>query len=156
SELKQVYYLPGAVVDQLEYKLAGKIPPMKSFPQTPVWVGERLYLSNCFAAGPANAETVVSLYQYRDGIAVPVAPLGDAGDAGWDVLRSGPFRSRWPAGVKPPEPGSGGSKMVATFAWCDLNDDGQVQPDEVQIVAGAPGSVTMDGELGLTTSTAVR
>ena len=119
SELKRVYYLPGAVVDPLEYKLAGKIPPMTSFPQTPVWIGERLYLSNCFAGGPASAETVVSLYQYRDGIAVPVAALGDAGDAGWDALRAGPFRSRWPAGVHPPEPGSGGSKMVATFAWCD-------------------------------------
>jgi hypothetical protein len=31
-----------------------------------------------------------------------------------------------------------------------------VQPDEVQIVAGPPGSVTLDGELGLTTSTGVR
>jgi hypothetical protein len=156
SKLKQVYYLPDAVVDQLEYKLTGKIPPMKSFPQTPVWVGDRLYLSNCFAGGPANAESVVALYHYRDGIAVPVAALGDAGDAGWDVLRTEPFRSRWPAGVKPPESGSGGSKMVATFVWCDLNDDGKVQPDEVQIVAEPPGCITLDGELGLTTSTALR
>lgn len=156
SALKQVYYLPDAVVDLLEYKLAGKIPPMKSFPQTPVWVGERLYLSNCFAGDPTNGETVVTLYHYREGIAVPVAAVGDAGDAGWDLLRTEPFRSRWPPAVNPPESGSGGSKMVATFAWCDLNDDGRVQPDEVQILAGPPGSLTLDGELGLTTSTGVR
>jgi hypothetical protein len=154
SELKQVYYLPGAAVDLLEYKLAGKIPPAKSFPQTPVWVGERLYLSNCFAGDPTNGEAVVSLWHYRDGIAVPVATLGDAGDAAWEFLRTEPFRSRWPTGVKPPE--SGSKSGNATFAWCDLNGDGQVQPDEVQIVAGPPGSVTLDGELGLTTSTAIR
>jgi hypothetical protein len=82
SELKQIYYLPSATVDLLEYKLAGKIPPMKSFPQTPVWVGERLYLSSCFAGDPTNGETVVSLYHYRDGIAVPVASLGNPADGG--------------------------------------------------------------------------
>jgi hypothetical protein len=156
SELKQVYHLPSTAIDLLEYKLAGKIPPIKSFPQTPVWVGERLYLSNCFAGDPTNGETVVSLYHYRDGIAVPVASLGDPSDAAWDNLRTEPFRSRWPASVKPPESGSSVKSANATFVWCDLNDDGQVQPDEVQIVAGPSGSVTLDGELGLTTSTAVR
>jgi hypothetical protein len=45
---------------------------------------------------------------------------------------------------------------VATFVWSDLNGDGQVEPDEVQIIAGAPGWVTLDRELGLTTSWAVR
>jgi hypothetical protein len=149
-------HLPGAAVDLLEYKLASKIPPTKSFPQTPVWVGERLYLSNCFAGDPTNGETVVSLYHYRDGIAVPVASLGNPADAAWDLLRTEPFRSRWPADIKPPESGRSVKSAHATFVWCDLNDDGQVQPDEVQIVAGAPGSVTLDGELGLTTSTAVR
>ena len=156
SELKHIYYLPETIVDPLEYKLAGKIPPTKSFPQTPVWVDDRLYLSNCFAGAPAGGETVVALYHYRDGIAAPVAALGDANDAGWDILRTAPFRSRWPAGVKAPESGSGGSKLGPTFAWCDLNDDGQVQPDEVQIVAGSPGAVTLDGELGLTAATAIR
>jgi hypothetical protein len=154
SELKHIYYLPDVPVDLLEYKLAGKIPPTKSFPQTPVWVGERLYLSNCFAGDPTNGEPVVYLWHYRHGIAVPVASLGDPADAAWNLLRTEPFRSRWPSGVKPPEPGSKSGN--ATFVWCDLNDDGQVQPDEVQIVAGSPGSVTLDSELGLTTSTAVR
>jgi hypothetical protein len=156
AELKQVYYLPGAAVDLLEYKLAGKIPPTNSFPETPVWVGERLYFSNCFAGDPTNGERVVSLWQYRDGVAVPVASLGDPADAAWHMLRTEPFRSRWPAGVQPPESGSSVKTANATFVWCDRNDDGQVQPDEVQIVAGPPWSVTLDGELGLTTSTAVR
>ena len=87
---------------------------------------------------------------------MPVASLGDPSDAAWDILRTEPFRSRWPASVKPPESGSSVKSAHATFVWCDRNDDGQVQPDEVQIVAGPPGSVTLDGELGLTTSTAVR
>jgi hypothetical protein len=65
--------LPDAPVDLLEYKLAGKAPPMKSFPQTPVWVGDRLYLSNCFAGDPTNSEPDVYLHHYRDGIAAPVA-----------------------------------------------------------------------------------
>jgi hypothetical protein len=154
SELKHIYHLPDAPVDLLEYKLAGKAPPMKSFPQTPVWVGDRLYLSNCFAGDPTNGEPVVYLYHYRDGIAAPVATMGDPADAAWDILRTEPFRSRWPKGVNPPEPGS--KSGLATFVWCDLNDDGKVQPDEVQIVAGSPGSVTLDGELGLTTSIAIR
>ena len=80
--------------------------------------------------------------------------MGDPADAAWDILKTEPFRSRWPKGVNPPEPGSKSGN--ATFVWCDLNDDGKVQPDEVQIVAGSPGSVTLDGELGLTTSTAIR
>jgi hypothetical protein len=121
-----------------------------------VWVGDRLYLSNCFAGDPTNGEPVVYLYHYRDGIAAPVATMGDPADAAWDILRTEPFRSRWPKGVNPPEPGSSVKSAHATFVWCDLNDDGKVQPDEVQIVVGSPGSVTLDGELGLTTSTAVR
>jgi hypothetical protein len=114
-----------------------------------VWVGERLYLSNCFACGPTNGETVVSLWHYRDGVAVPVASLGNPAE--WDLLRTEPFRARWPAGVTIES-----RKSNATFAWCDLNDDGQVQPEEVQIVAEPAGPVTLDGELGVTTSTAVR
>jgi hypothetical protein len=154
SVLKQIYYLPAATVDLLDYKLSGKIPPMKSFPQTPVWIDERLYLSSCFACDPTNGETVVSLWHYRDGIAAPVASMGDPADAAWGLLLTEPFRSRWPTGVSPPE--SGGKSAGATFVWCDLNDDGEVQPDEVQIVAGAPGPITLDGGLGLTTSTAIR
>jgi hypothetical protein len=149
SELKRVYYLPDVEIDLLDYKLTGKVPPMKSFPQTPVWFGERLYLSNCFAGGPTNGEPVVSLWHYRDGVAVPVAALGNPAE--WDLLRTQPFRSRWPAGVKIES-----RKSNAMFAWCDLNDDGRVQPEEVQIVAESAGSVTLDGELGLTTSAAVR
>jgi hypothetical protein len=114
-----------------------------------VWVGERLYLSNCFGGGPTNGEPVVSLWHYRNGVAAPVASLGNAAE--WDLLRTEPFRSRWPAGVK-----IEARKSNATFAWCDLNDDGQVQPEEVQIVAEPAWSVTLDGELGLTTSAAVR
>jgi hypothetical protein len=146
AELKRIYYLPGQT---------GMTPPLgnwKSFPETPVWVGERLYLSNCFVGGPTTGEEIVSLWHYRDGVAVPVASLGDV--AGWDLLNTEPFRSRWPSGVEPAPPGSKSGN--ATFAWCDLNDDAQAQPEEVQIVAGPPGSITLDGELGLTTSTAVR
>jgi len=145
AELKQVYYLPGQT---------GMTPPLgiwKSFPETPVWVGERLYLSNCFVGGPTTGEEIVSLWHYRDGVAVPVASLGDV--VGWDLLNTEPFRSRWPTGV---EPAPGSKSGNATFAWCDQNDDAQAQPDEVQIVVGPPGSVTLDGELGLTTSTGVR
>jgi len=146
AELKQIYYLPGQT---------GMTPPLgiwKSFPETSVWVGERLYLSNAFTGGPTTGEDIVSLWLYRDGLAVPVACLGDT--AGWDLLNSEPFRSRWPAAVKPAPSGSKAGN--ATFAWCDLNDDAQVQPEEVQITAGPPGSIMLDGELGLTTSTALR
>jgi hypothetical protein len=152
SELKHVNYLPEAPVDLLEYKLAGKVAPTKSFPQTPVWVGDRLYSSNCFAGDPTNGEKVVSLYHYRDGIAVFVAALGDPADAAWEILTTEPFKSRWPPGAEV----FPGKSSNLTFAWCDLNDDGQVQPEEVQIVAGPAGFVTLDGELNLTTSTAVR
>jgi len=129
------------------------LPPgrSKSYPQTPVWIGDRLYLSNAFADGPTNGEQAVTLWLYRDGVAAPVAAVGDA--ATWDLLKTEPYRKLWPAGVDITSTKSG----QATFAWSDLNGDGHPQPDEVQIVAtGAPGFFTLDGELGVTTSTAVR
>jgi hypothetical protein len=144
AELKKIYYLPGQT---------GMTPPLgtwKAFPETPVWVGDRLYLSNCFVGGPTNGEEIVSLWHYREGLAVPVASVGDV--AGWDLLTTEPFKTRWPADVNP---APGAKTGTATFAWCDLNDDAQVQPEEVQIVAGPPGSITLDGGLGLTTATAI-
>jgi len=129
------------------------LPPgtSKSYPQTPVWVRDRLYLSNAFAGGPTNGEEAVTLWLYRDGGAVPVAAVGDA--ATWGLLKTEPYRKRWPAGVDITSTKSG----QATFAWSDRNGDGHPRPDDVQIVAaGAPGFFTLDGELGVTTSTAVR
>src|SRR5262249_60157562 len=104
SELKHITSLPNPPVDLLDNKLAGKIPPTKSFPQPPVWMGDRLYLSNCFAGDPTNGEPIVYLWHYRDGIAVPVATLGDPADAAWDRLRTEPFRSRWPRRRHPAAP----------------------------------------------------
>ena len=98
AELKHIYYLPGQT---------GMTPPpgtWKSFPETPVWVGDRLYLSNCFTGGPTTGEEIVSLWHYRDGVAVPVASVGDV--VGWDLLNTEPYRSRWPTEVERAAPGA--------------------------------------------------
>jgi sugar lactone lactonase YvrE len=144
AELDNIYYLPG------QNGVAPLNVTHNSFPQTPVWVGDRLYLTDAYATGPVVGEPAIMLWQYRDGVAVPVAAFGDA--ASWALLSTEPFRSKWPPGMSP-SVGKGGLVM---FAWSDIDDDGQVQPDEVQMLPGTVGSVTLDQELGFTTSTAVR
>ncbi|HEX2648110.1 MAG TPA: hypothetical protein VHO95_12855, partial [Candidatus Dormibacteraeota bacterium] len=129
---------------------ATSLPP-DALPQTPVWVGDRLYLSNAFANGPTNGEQAITLWLYSAGIAKPVAAIGDA--ATWDLLKTEPYRKLWPAGIDINSTKSG----RATFAWSDLDGDGRPQPNEVRIVAtDVPGFFTLDQELGVTTSTARR
>ena len=124
SRLVNLHYLPGMTGTALP---GGWAP----YPQTPIYVGGRLYLTNCYASGPTSGEDVASIWLWRDGVAVPVAALGSANS--WDLLKQDSFRSRWPQGI---DLKGDVWHNGATFAWSDLNGDGLVQPEEVTMVKG--------------------
>ena len=111
-------------------------------PETPIYVGGRQYLTNCYNSNPTGGHGTVGLWLLKDGVAVPVASCGRASD--WDLLRGDAFKSRWPAGI---DPKSERNKGGALFVWSDGNGDGKVQPDEVAMTKAAGGGVTVGDDL---------
>jgi hypothetical protein len=82
---------------------------------------------------------------------VRVAAVGEA--QAWGVLKQPEFATRWPAGV---DPKGKPRANCALYAWCDLDGNGTVEPDEVQMVAkpewktrGNPGTVTLSEDLAI-------
>jgi hypothetical protein len=116
----------------------------------------RRYLSNayCTAAGGVNhSDHTITLWEVDDESqkSVPVASVGEA--QAWGMLKQPEFATRWPAGVDPKgEPRAN----FALYAWSDVNGNGTVEPDEVQMVAkpewktrGNPGTVTLSEDLAI-------
>jgi hypothetical protein len=116
----------------------------------------RRYLSNayCTAFGGGNhSDHMITLWKVDDQSQKPVrvAAVGEA--QAWGVLKQPEFATRWPAGVDPKgEPRAN----FALYAWCDLDGNGTVEPDEVQMVAkpewktrGNPGTVTLSEDLAI-------
>jgi hypothetical protein len=127
SRLECVLYRPGP----------GDLPlaSRSGEPQTPVYIGERRYLTNAFTQNPTNGHNTAFLFADRGGAAVPVAAMGRADE--WDALKDPALAARRP-------PGAG--DKPAWFAWSDLNGDGRVQPEEVTWLAGDGGGVTVQGD----------
>ncbi|MDB5295717.1 MAG: repeat containing protein, partial [Phycisphaerales bacterium] len=115
-------------------------------PEAPIYVGGRQYMTNCYNSNPTGGHPTVGVWLMRDGVAVPVASCGRAGD--WPLLRTDAFKPRWPAGVDPvTSPKADRSKQAVTFVWADANGDGRVQPDEVAMTPAAGGGVTVGPDL---------
>jgi len=140
SELVDIYYRPGAT---------GVTLP--DFPQFPLYAHGRQYLTNCYTSGPTNGENVAALWLLRDGVAVPVAAVGSANH--WTALRDPALKATWPAGV---DLNGDPAANAATFVWSDLNDDGQVQPEEVHMVRSAVGSANIGGDLSVVLSSLLK
>ena len=124
----------------------------------------RRYLSNayCTAAGGGNhSDHTITLWKAGDeskksgrpgqDLPVPVASVGEA--QSWGVLKQPEFAARWPAGI---DPKGQPQKNFAQYAWSDLNGNGKVEPDEVQMVSkpewrtrGNPGTVTLSEDLAI-------
>ncbi|MCX7008593.1 MAG: hypothetical protein NTY53_15300 [Kiritimatiellaeota bacterium] len=134
SQLINVYYRPGPGA----LKLAFRSGP----PQTALYRNGRRYFVNCYNSSPTSGHGTAFLFVERDGIAVPCAAMGRAGD--WDMLKDDAFLSRWPEGADPK-----GDKWEnpALFAWSDLNGDGLAQPGEVTILKAQSGGVTVMPDL---------
>jgi hypothetical protein len=117
-------------------------------PQTPVYIGDRRYLTNAFTQNPTNGPNTAFLFADRGTTAEPIAAMGRADE--WDVLQAPAFAALWP-------PGTTAGNSPAWFAWSDLNTDGRVQPEEVTLQAGDGGGVTVqsDGSFAIARMTGV-
>lgn len=111
-------------------------------PQSPIYVRHRKYFSNAFNSNPTAGASIATLWLEKDGLARPVAAVGRAND--WGRLKREPFRPRWPQGV---DPKGDYWRNQAFCIWSDLNDDGQPQPEEVNIVKGDSGGITFMPDL---------
>jgi hypothetical protein len=136
--LKNIYY-PGPDPQTLAFRC--------NYPEAPVYRDGRRYWSDADNSNPTGGHSTAFVFVEHDGIAVAAAGCGRAGN--WDVLKTDAFRERWPA---PANPKADRFKQDATFLWSDLNGDGHVQPDEVSIVAGQCGGITVASDLALVAS----
>ena len=121
-------------------------------PETPLEVtttsgSVRRYFTNCYNSNPTNGASVAFLWIDRDGIARPVAALGQAND--WELLKGEAFKPRWPKGV---DLSGDRWRNQTLFVWSDLNGDGRVQPEEVTMVKAAVGGVTVMPDLAFVVS----
>ena len=116
--------------------------------------GQR-YLSNAYctaAGGGSHIDNVISIWKVGDDqIAEMVASLGTADR--WDVLHKSEFDARLPEGVT--RDGGKYSQLVL-YAWADLDADGAVDADEVQMVSkpawrgGGPTAFTLGEDMAVT------
>jgi hypothetical protein len=114
-------------------------------PETPHYVAGRRFFSNWNDCNPTNGAGIACIWEDRDGVAVPVAALGQAQD--WKLLREDPaFTSAWPSGC---EPKGDRWKNMALFMWTDKNGDGRVQPDEITMIKAQTGGVTVMPDLAM-------
>ncbi|SDG90390.1 NHL repeat-containing protein [Chitinophaga filiformis] len=134
STLKQVYYRP----DANDLPLASR----NAAPETPLYYNGQQYFTNCYNNNPTSGAPTAFLFIRREGIAYPVAAMGQASQ--WDILKDDAFKSSWPQGVNLNAPG--GSSQ-AFFMWQDQNGDGRVQPGEVKYQQGKTGGVTIMPDL---------
>ena len=109
-------------------------------PESPVYFNGKRYLSNSYNSNPVTGQDTAFLFLDKGdgGAVVPVAGAGSA--TAWNLLKTDAFKAVWPPGL---DPMGDRSKNSAFFLWSDLNGDGQVQPDEVKIIAGVSGGVTV-------------
>ncbi len=129
-ELTRVFYRSDAAPLKLAFR--------SGVPESAIYVEERRYFHNSFNSSPTGGHATAFIFADREGSAVPVAACGRASD--WKILQEAPFQSLWPTGTFPKD---AKNPKPAFFLWSDRNDDGQVQPDEVAIAAGASGGVTV-------------
>jgi hypothetical protein len=119
-------------------------------PMTPLYAHGHRYLTNCYTTNATNGAAVAVLWEMQpDGVAKGVAALGRAND--WGVLKTPAFRSRWPKVTDPDADGwwygDGAAHNACIFVWNDLNGDGQVQPEEIEMRQTDTGSVTIAPDL---------
>ncbi len=150
SHVEKILWLPG---EQTLPRLSYHIPYARVMGHA-VYRGGRRFLSNAYstAAGGGNhSDNTITLWREDDrGLPVLAASLGSANM--WDVLKQPAFAGRWPEGLNP-------NSDFALYSWSDLNGNGQVDPEEVQIVAnpewrrlGNPNTFTLGEDLAIVDS----
>jgi hypothetical protein len=127
-------------------------------PETPLHVGDRTYLTDSYNTNPTGGSATASLWLLRDGVAKPVAVIGECnGSKAFETVKpeknakapptpagAPPLASRLPAHTDL-------RRDRVMFIWSDLNDDGQVQADEVTCINGTTLSVNFRADLSAVT-----
>jgi hypothetical protein len=121
-------------------------------PDLPIYFSGQKYFTNAYNSDATTGTPVAGLWIDRNGVALPVAAVGNA--ANWPILTSLPFRSRLPAAVNKIDLKAADLSNYL-FVWSDLNGDGAVEPSEVMIVPGNVRTVTVSTGLEFVTNTAV-
>ncbi len=123
-------------------------------PQTPIYHEGQQYMTNMFVAHPTNSPSVVGLWIMRDGLARPVAAIGDAYE--WAELRKPELKAALPAGVDVGEERRDRQeKHPLLFAWSDKNGDVRVQVDELtfsKLTEPRAGMLFLKPDLSITTT----
>ena len=132
ANLSRIYYRPGKDDLQLGFR--------DGSPESAVYFNGHRYLTDTYNSNPVMGQGSAFIFLDK-GDGGPVVPVAAAGSAfNWPVLKGDDFKSLWPAGLNP----TGDQwKNAAFFLWSDLNGDGKVEPNEVKIVAGSNGGVTV-------------
>jgi len=121
-------------------------------PDTPLYPaarpGER-YFTSCYTSNPTNGAGAAFLWRDTPTAAKLVAGVGTAHD--WAILRTPPFRERWPPGVDLSKEKERHNNP-AVFAWTDTNGDEVPQPEEVQMTKAPSGGVTVMSDLSIVLS----
>ncbi|MHA3772192.1 hypothetical protein ACXR0O_11715 [Verrucomicrobiota bacterium sgz303538] len=107
-------------------------------PETPIYLGERQYMTNCYNANPTGGPSTAAIWLVKDRVAAPVASMGHAND--WPLLKGDEFKSLWPKDV---DLRGDYWRNVAHYVWSDLNDDGRPQLGEITIMKGRSGGITV-------------
>lgn len=135
-----IYFRPAPGELSLPAHMFGKVP------ETPLRAGGKLYLTDAYTGDPTRGIDIAGIYQMRNGIAHLVAAAGLANE--WDELKKPQFKPLLPPGAD--LSASWDQPGATTFAWSDLNDNGQVEPDEVQFRVGWHwGGVTVLPDLSM-------
>ncbi|HEY2343561.1 MAG TPA: hypothetical protein VGH90_11045, partial [Chthoniobacteraceae bacterium] len=139
NQLVSIFYRPGPT--ELPHSSEASDPP-----QLAIHFQGRQYMTNCYNSNPTNGAPYATLWLMRDGLAEPVAALGRAAE--WPLLKTEEYRACWGASASAPDR----LPKDAIFVWSDLNGDGAPQPNEVQILPGRSGGVTVMPDLSFVES----
>lgn len=133
-KLNSIYYRPSSTDTRLPFSNSG--------PETPIYFNNHRYFTNCFTNSPTNGISTGFLFIERNGIAQIAAGMGIAND--WYVLKGDNFKSHWPPGV---DLNNTNPNNQTFFIWSDLNENGVVDPDEVEFKKTPVGGVTVMNNL---------
>ncbi|NNJ26684.1 hypothetical protein LzC2_27740 [Planctomycetes bacterium LzC2] len=141
DELVRVFDRPPAWLDS-HYGPYSPDTPLYPTGLVPGERGSNRYFTSCYTTSPTGGWPAAFLWKDEPERARLVAGIGSAQH--WDLLKTEPFRERWPEEIDPTGPRH---KNAAFFQWTDRSGDGVPQPEEVTIGLGECGGVTITNDL---------
>ncbi len=120
------------------------LPESVHAPELPIDYQGRRYFTNVYNSNPVASAEVAVLFQERDGIAQPVAAMGQGWR--WELFKTESFWSRRPEGMELNKR-YGTLPVTLFFLWVDTNGDSKIQPEEVEFKDGDCRGVTIMPDL---------